>query len=215
MKKHTFTPIQVALVPVIYGCKGESAATAALALAPVVVLVGVVVVPEQESLSAGATQARELRKVLRELGRSEQVHSKSHVIVAHKPWADLLDTIRAEQPDLLLLEWAQHLTALSVTLVEVLTRPPCDVALVRRPMSGGPFPPKPSRVLVPIRGGPHAELAARLGLGLRPSQLTALHLMPSASPPSDAPFRGLERVLKRLPEVQFLSASTDDPAQTI
>jgi glucosyl-3-phosphoglycerate synthase len=215
MKRHTFTPIQMALVPVIYGYKGESALAAAQALSPVVVVVGVVVVPEQESLSAGATPARELRKVLRALGRSEQVRPKSQVIVSHKPWADLLEAIRAEQPDLLLLEWAEQLTALSVTLVEVLTRPPCDVALVRRPMSGGPFPPRLSRVLVPIRGGPHAELAARLGLGLRPSQLTTLHLTPSGVPPSDAPFRGLERVLKRLPEVQFLSATTADPAQTI
>ncbi|MEK9163862.1 MAG: glucosyl-3-phosphoglycerate synthase, partial [Chloroflexota bacterium] len=120
------------------------------------------------------------------------------------------EVIATEEPDLLLFEWDCHLKALGVTAAEVLTRPPCDVALVR-----GPFPPEIKRVLVPMRGGPHAELVLRIGLSLRPRQLTALHLTSNDSPGSDAPFRGLERVLQRLPDVQKRAAVTDDPAQTI
>lgn len=210
MKKHVFASIHTALTPVVYGCRGEAALAAARAIAPEVVLVGIVPVPLQESLSTGAARARQLRKMLRELGRSEQVRSKARVIVSHQPWMDLVELIRNEQPDLLVLEWAEHWNALGVTPDDVLTRPPCDVALVR-----GPFPQPPARVLVPVRGGPHAELALRLGLSLHPHELTTLHLTPPGNQQSDAPFRGLERVLKRLPEVQARSAVTTDPSQTI
>lgn len=210
MKKHVFASIHTALTPVVHGCRGEAALAAAQAIAPEVVLVGIVPVPLQESLSTGAARARQLRKMLRELGRSEQVRSKAHVIVSHRPWMDLVELIRNEQPDLLVLEWPEHWNALGVTPDDVLTRPPCDVALVR-----GPFPQPPTRVLVPVRGGPHAELALRLGLSLHPHELTTLHLTPPGNEQSDAPYRGLERVLKRLPEVQARSAVTTDPSQTI
>jgi glucosyl-3-phosphoglycerate synthase len=98
---------------------------------------------------------------------------------------------------------------MGVTSAEVLARPVCDVVLVR-----GPFPEGSRRVLLPMRGGPHAELALRLGLSLRPEQITTLHLTPPGEY-SDAPFRGLEQILRRLPELQTRTASTKDPAQTI
>lgn len=210
MRQHIFAPIQTALVPVVHGCPGEAALAAARALAMEVILIGVVRMPPGESLSAGATKARELRKILRELGRSEHIRSKVNVIVSHTPWAELMEVITAEQPDLLLIGWAEQWTALGLTPEEVLLRPPCDVALVR-----GPLPQRLERVLLPVRGGPHAELAVRLGLGLHPSRLTTLHLSRPDAPQSDAPFRGLERVLKHLPEARFVSAITVDPAQTI
>jgi glucosyl-3-phosphoglycerate synthase len=210
MKRHRFAPIQTALALVVEDHRGEAALAAARALAAEVVLVGVVVIPPAESLSTGAAKARGLRKVLRELGRSEQIRSKAHVVVSHRPWAELSAIIAEEQPDLLLLEWPEQWAALGFTPEEVLVRPPCDVALVR-----GPFPARLTQVLIPVRGGPHAELAVRLGLGLRPERLTTLHLTSGEAPHSDAPFHGLERVLKRLADVQSLSAATTDPAQTI
>jgi nucleotide-binding universal stress UspA family protein/glycosyltransferase involved in cell wall biosynthesis len=210
MRKHIFAPIDTALVPVVHGCRGEAALAAARALASQVVLIGVVKIPLEDSLSTGVTKARELRKTLRELGRAEHVRSKAHVVVSQTPWAELVDAIAAEQPDLLVLEWLEQWTALGLLPEEVLVRPPCDVVLVR-----GPFPPRLGRVLVAVRGGPHAELSVRLGLGLRPGQLTTLHLMPLDAAQNDKPFRALEHVLKRLPEVQSLSVATADPAQTI
>jgi glucosyl-3-phosphoglycerate synthase len=70
-------------------------------------------------------------------------------------------------------------------------------------------------VLVPLRGGPHAELALRVGLSLRPAELTALHLTRAGQAESDAPFHGLKQVLQRLPEVEKRVAVTADAAQTI
>jgi glucosyl-3-phosphoglycerate synthase len=210
MRKHRFASIRTALVPIVYDCDYEAALAAARALASDVVLVGLVQIPAGEPLSAGSTKARQVRKLLRELADGAQVRSKSAVPVSHTPWADLLKVIDFEEPDLLLLEWLCHLDSLGVTVAEALARPPCDVALVR-----GPFPEEPGRVLAPVRGGPHAELALRVGLSLHPQQLTALHLTLQDQATTDAPFRGLEQVLKRLPEVQTESAVTADPAAMI
>ncbi|MBI5830439.1 MAG: glucosyl-3-phosphoglycerate synthase [Chloroflexi bacterium] len=210
MKKHVFASIRTALVPIVWECDGEAAFKAARALASEVILVGLVAIPPDEPLSAGAIKARQVRQRLRQFADGRGVRSKARVRVSHTPWADLLEVIAAEEPDLLLLEWDCQLKTLGVTAADVLTRPPCDVALVR-----GPFPGDIRRALVPVRGGPHAELALRIGLSLQARELSTLHLTPGQNAGSDAPFRGLEKVLQRLPNVRQRSAVTDDPAQTI
>lgn len=210
MKKNKTGYIRSALVPVVHGCDCHSALNAALRLAADVILIGVVQVPLQESLSAGAYHARQVRRLLRELSAGPQVRYKAEVQVSHTPWHDLVKVIAEDEPDLLLLDWPCQLDALRVTAAEVLTRPPCDVALVR-----GPIEAEFKHVLLPMRGGPHAELALRVGLSTHAANLTALHLKPKHEGESDVPFRGLEQTLKSLPEVKTRSAVTTDPAQTI
>jgi glucosyl-3-phosphoglycerate synthase len=212
MTRHHITSLRTVLVPIVFGCECQAALAAARALAREVVLVGLVKVEPGQSLSAGVSPARMVRRRLRKLALAggDPFRTKARVSVSTTPWADLLAVIAAEEPDLLLLEWECHPDSLGVTLEEILTRPPCNVALVR-----GPFPQLPGRVLVPVRGGPHAELALRVGLSLHPRQLTTLHLTTAGGAGSDAPFRGLEHVLRRLPDVQARSALTTDPAQTI
>jgi len=200
------------MVPIIQGCDSEAVLSIARLMAPDIVLVGVVNIPSSEPLSAGMTQARQVRRTLREVVErsGRQARLKAQVIVSHKPWNELLAVIADETPDLLVLDWACHIEALSTTVADVLTRPPCDVALVR-----GPFPAEPGRVLVPVRGGPHAELALRVGLSLTPRELTTLHLTSGDGPHSDAPFHGLRQILGRMPDVRSRSATTADPAHTI
>ena len=210
MVKNRVDYVRTAWVPVLHGCACEDALKAACRLAVDVVLVGVVYVPAQQPLSAGAYEARQVRRKLRALSSGEQVRYKSQAHVSHRPWADLVEAIAADEPDLLLLEWPCQLDALHVTAAEVLTRPPCDVALVR-----GPLPDQIQHVLVPVRGGPHAELALRVGLSANPIDLTALHLTSAQKRETDAPFRGLEQILKSLPEIKTRSAVTTDLAQKI
>ncbi|MEP7137314.1 MAG: glycosyltransferase, partial [Chloroflexota bacterium] len=209
MQRHSkYVPIHTILVPMIHEGPGIHALDIARQFDAEIILVGVVVVPADQSLSVGAAGARAVRRLLRIFGKDKRITSKSQVIVSHEPWNDLSKLLRDEKPDLLCLEFESHLKALHVTVSDVLTRPPCDVALVRGKISS-----KPKQVLVPVRGGPHAELALRVGLGLQPQGVTALHLR--ASDDIDAPFKGLDRVLKQMPEVQKQFTVTDDAAGLI
>jgi len=213
MRKYPeFVPIQTVLVPLVHEGPGTQALELARCLDANITLVGVVVVPPEESLSVGATAARELRKQLRQYAKEPRITGKSQIIVSYQPWKELAKLLQNERPDLLCLEWDSHFQALGVAASEVLSRPPCNVALIRGKLSNAP-----KQVLVPVRGGPHAELALRVGLGLQAKGVTALHLRRPDDPKagSDAPFKGLERVLKQMPDVKTQFAVTDDPAQLI
>ena len=213
LQKHSaFTPIHTILIPLFHEGPGIHALEVARHFDAEIILVGVVVVPPDQSLSVGAVAARALRKQLRFYGKDERITSKSQIIVSYQPWNELSNLLQKEKPGLLCLEWDSHFSALGVTTNDVLTRPPCDVALVR-----GKLPNKPKQILVPVRGGPHAELSLRVGLGLHPKGVTALHLRKSDDPEagSDAPFKGLDRVLRQMPDVQKQFVVTDDAAQLI
>ena len=213
MKRHSeFTPIHTIFVPLVHEGPGLHALDVARLFDAQVTLVGVVVVPPDQSLSTAAAAARTLRRLLRIFGRDKGVASKSQVIVSYEPWHDLSKLLRDVKPDLLFLEFESHLRALHVTLSDVLTRPPCNVALVR-----GKITSKPNQVLVPVRGGPHAELGLRVGMGLQANGVTTLHIRNPDGPDAakDAAFKGLDRVLKQLPEVQKQFEVTEDPVQVI
>lgn len=211
-KRPAFTPLHTLLIPLVHHGPGLQALQLAQYFDAQIMLVGVVVVPPDQSLSHGAAAARELRKQLRHWEPTPNITSKAQIIVAHQPWPDLLKLIQAEEPGALLLEWDAHFGALGVSPHEMLAHPPCNVALLR-----GALAHPPQRVLVPVRGGPHAELALRVGLGLCPTQVTALHIRRPDDPAagSDAPFKGLGRVLNQLPNVQKEFTVTDDAVQLI
>ncbi|MCX6081909.1 MAG: glucosyl-3-phosphoglycerate synthase [Chloroflexi bacterium] len=212
MKTQKFRSFRSVIVPVIYGAKKNPALDAARALDAQVTLVGLVPVAAGESLSLGAAAARQMRQQLRSLSDDIRIRARSRVLVSHQIWNDLLTLIHADEPDLLLLDLDEHFEALGISVSDALLRPPCNVALLR-----GPFPQGPARILIPLRGGPHAELALRMGLSIRDSQITSLHLSPleEKHARTDAPFRGLQRVLSQLPEVEKHSMVTGQPAQAI
>jgi hypothetical protein len=197
---------------VVYGCRGKSVMAAARALGANVILVGLVRVPRGKSLSVGAARARKVRHRMLSLADGYRIRARTPVHVSHNPWHELLQRIGKNEPDLLLLEWNEHFGALGVPSEDVLLHPPCNVGLAR-----GPFPKGPLRILIPLRGGPHAELALRTGLSIQEGRITTLHLRTGeiTGPQSDAPFHGLGRVIAQLPEVENRSRGTSDPAQSI
>ena len=211
-KQNGFTPIRTILIPFVHEGPGIHALDSARHFNADIILVGVVVVPPDQSLSVGAASARALRRLLRIFSKDARVTAKSQVIVDYEPWNSLSKLVQDEKPDLLFLEFDSHLKALRVSASDVLVRPPCDVALVR-----GKILTKPKQVLVPVRGGPHAELAFRVGLGLESKGVTTLHIRRPDEPQSavDAPFKGLERVLRQMPEVQKQVEVTEEAAQVI
>jgi len=177
-------------------------------------LAGIVEVNKQGSISKGAYQAQELRLKLRQLMRGAQLRCLPYVAVSNCPWEEFLQIVHDQQPDLIILEWSCHFDWLQTTPFEAFRDLPCDILLVR-----GPIPNKVNAILVPVRGGPHAELAIRITLAVSQSQraaATSLHIFSeSVSTETDAPFRGINRVLKNLPEFEKLELASDDPAVAI
>lgn len=211
-----FTPFRTALVPVLLGCDVTAALDAASQIAEEVRLVGLVVASPERGLSANTKEARALRRLIRHL--HDQVESArpnlrhySEVLVAPEPWPELVRCVAQHSPDLLVLDWRSHPESFGLSIEDILRAPPCDVALVR-----GPFPQRPQRVLMPLRGGPHAELVLNVGLALRAPTLHALHLRRTQTPTQDqASFAGLNRVLRQMPEVRMHWLVTDDPVEVI
>lgn len=203
------------LVPVLHGAVPGAALTVASMIAegPQVMLVGIVGIPEGESLSGAALPAREVRQRLREYEQSRTVRSSGRIRASHNPWAELVQVVQEEAPDLLILE-ATQLPLLKMTPGEVLRFPPCDMII-----ASGEFPERPNDVLFALRGGPYAELALRLGLAMgrtSRARLTALHLSPMTTAPlGDPAFKGVDRVLRNLPEVTRRYVKTDDAAAGI
>lgn len=209
-EKTLFASLRRVLVPVVHGCKDDSALKIARALAPEVVVAGIVALPHHSALSSGAGKAQMLRTALRKLGRGSQVRCRSQVLVTATPWRDLQRVIQDEEPDLLVLNVPEDLQALGLTADEALSSPECDVALVR-----GPIASYAGRVLVPVRGGPFAELSLRIGMSMRPKELRALHLQLTGESSANGPFTALQRVLEHIPEVSLQSVVTADAGSTI
>ena len=204
------------LVPIVYGCKQASAINAARAIAGEndVTFVGIIYVPEGESLSIAAARAREVRQTLKALSNMKQIDRRTAVHATHRPWDEMIKVIAKERPDLLVLEYPCQFENLKTTPQEVLAHPPCDIAIVNPHI-----PEKLQDVLIPIRGGPYAELALRTALSMRrfhQIDITSLHMVPTnPSFKQDAAFRGIERVLKNLPEVKRQDIVTDNPAEAL
>jgi glycosyltransferase involved in cell wall biosynthesis/nucleotide-binding universal stress UspA family protein len=205
------TIFQKVLVPVLWECDCANALAAARAIAREgqSLVVGIVGIREGESLSVAASPARLLRKRLSELAGEGHLAIRERVRVSHRPWEELIHIVEEEEPDLLLLNWPCQFESMGITAAQALANPPCDMAIVC-----GPIPGDPRRVLVSIRGGPYAELALRVSLALSDSDessLTSLHFRKAADT-RDAPYRGFERVLSNLPDVERRELVADDPA---
>src|SRR5688500_10267129 len=174
-KKKIFKKV---LVPIVHGCEQSSAINAARAIAGEddVLLMGLVYIPESKSLSSAAMHAQEVRQILKKLATVKHIHRWTEVYVTHRPWNEIAKVVEKEKPDLLILEYPCHFETLKTTPVEVLTHPPCDIAIVNPHI-----PDNLKSVLIPIRGGPYAELALRIALSInrfRQMDITSLHVLP-------------------------------------
>ncbi|GAB4452135.1 MAG: hypothetical protein OHK0041_15290 [Anaerolineales bacterium] len=200
--------IRLALVPIGRGDDGQNAFHAAHRIAEEVMLVGVLPIKRGKSVSAGAQQAREIRKRLMSMSNTN-VRFKSTVIVSPVVWKDLQGIIANEKPELLMVEWKDGKTLWGDPIANILVNPVCNVAIVR-----GNFHAEPERTLVLARGGPFAELALQVGMSLRSKQLDVLHIALTGAE-TDAPFKGLKHILSHIPEANLRSLTTADAVRTI
>ena len=203
------------LIPAIHGYELKDCLRVANSMVSneSVLLAGMVVVGDESSLSAGALPAQELRKSLRELKTKQDTNSLELIRVTNHPWKELTKIVREEKPDLLILDSA-HCDAFRRSIPQLLRDAPCNIAV-----ACGVMPKKIQKVFVPMRGGPNAELALRLGLAFSRhgrASIDTLHISPKTDKSTrDVAFRGLERVLNNLPEVHRKNLQTNDPTTSI
>lgn len=213
----TRTLLQKVMVPVVWNCAQDSALAAAKAIGGEgnVLYRGIVAMSPELSLSMAAIPAREVRKQLRQLSGGDHVPRWAKVYVSYQPWLEVLKAVEHEKPDLLILEWPSQFEALRTTIDEVLAQPPCNILVVNSHFAHNP----PRKILVPMRGGPYAELALRIALSLQRtlgSEITTLHTRPpEAKVEYDIAFQGIKNVLRNLPEIKQEEVITDTPAEVI
>ncbi|MHB8631402.1 MAG: glucosyl-3-phosphoglycerate synthase [Candidatus Limnocylindria bacterium] len=139
-----------------------------------IVVASVIEVPEGETLASAQPQARARRRELATLAGSRTI--RPLVTVARVGWAAIADAAREDRPDLLLIGWRRPgWDYLGTTIEDILRDPPCDLAIVKGPVG------RARRILIPVRGGRYAELAARIGVDLaraRSGTVTLLHVAP-------------------------------------
>ena len=145
----------------------------ALAAGEELILVSALEVPEGDTLASVQPEARRLRRTLDQLVPAN-ARARTLVTVARQGWQAIQETVANERPDLLLLSWRRPgWDLLGTTIEDVLRNPPCDIAVVKGPLS------RARRILVPVRGGRYADLAAKVAIGwarARGGAVTLLHV---------------------------------------
>ena len=132
-----------------------------------VITLGVVEIPEELAFSEGAVPARMHRQLLGRLRRPEspRIELRTLVRVHRQVWQGIVEAAQEEHVDLILLGWSGRAdtphAVLGTTIDEAVRNAPCDIAITK-----GLSVSAAKRILVPIRGGPHAALAFRLATGL-------------------------------------------------
>lgn len=214
-KRYLKTIFRKVLVPVVYGSECEAALSIARLVAGEgqISLVGLVYVPTGSTLSAAATPVREVRQKLKTFSEENRIRVDERVHASHNLWGELVDIVQEKRPNLLILVWPSDFEAMQIPS-DALIHPPCDVAII-----GGSIPKNPKSVLVSIRGGPYAELSVRISDAIAHNShasVTSLHItVPGTMARKDAPFRSLEKVLMRMPEIRREVIDTKDPIKAI
>jgi len=148
---------------------------------------GIVEVPEGMPLSEGATRARHARRLLQKVLDYAPDGTTIHPIVRIGRHAaeGIIEASAEQEADLIIFGWGGKAppgrdgsapTAFSPTIDEVVRDSPCDIAVVKQRGSK-----EIRRVLVPVRGGPHAELAMRYADAIarhHDATVVVLHLVP-------------------------------------
>jgi glucosyl-3-phosphoglycerate synthase len=148
---------------------------------------GIVEVPEGMPLSEGATRARHARRLLQRVLDYAPDGTTIHPIVRIGRHAaeGIIEASAEQEADLVIFGWGGRAaggregngpTVFSPTIDEVVRDSPCDIAVVKQRGSK-----EIRRVLVPVRGGPHAELALRYADAIaryHDATVVVLHLVP-------------------------------------
>src|SRR5438093_12159837 len=187
---------------------------AALAGDGEVVLASAIEVTGDATLASAQPEARARRRALDALaGEVPGRHARSLVTVARVGWDAIREACATERPDLLLVAWRRPGWDMFGTRIGAIRRqPPCDLAVAKG------RPARAKRILVPVRGGRYAQLAARLGIALAKAQGGAVTLLHVAEPDGGRKAQTLYQLLGERAydeRVERLVTRSGDPATVI
>ena len=148
---------------------------------------GIVEVPEGMPLSEGATRARHARRLLQKVLDFAPDGTTIHPIVRIGRHAaeGIVEASAEQEADLVIFGWGGKAptghagnghAVFSATIDEVVRDSPADIAVVKQRGSK-----VIRRIIVPVRGGPHAELAVRYADAIarrHDAQVSVLHFVP-------------------------------------
>src|SRR3989442_11137189 len=176
-----------------------------------VVLASAIEVTGDATLASAQPEARGRRRALDALaGEIPGRHLRSLVTVARVAWDAIREACATERPDLLLLGWRRPgWDVLGTTIEAILRAPPCDLAVVKG------RPARAKRILVPVRGGRYAQLAARIGIELAKApggSVTLLHVAhPNSGRKPQTPYQLLGEPAYDSRGVRLVPPSGDPP----
>jgi glucosyl-3-phosphoglycerate synthase len=167
-----------------------------------VVVLGVVEVPAGQPLSDGMLETRQVRADFDALGASDHGAPVRGVItVAHDLTAGIRTAAEEQRANLILLGWPAEAFSserlFGPPIDSLLRQPPCDVVVAR--LRAGLW----RRVLLPVRGGPHTNLACDVALALADHHDAAISVLYAANPrlPDHASVRDSLQALRTMPRV--------------
>ncbi len=148
---------------------------------------GIVEVPEGMPLSEGATRARHARRLLQRVLDFAPQGTAIHPIVRIGRHAaeGIIEASAEQEADLIIFGWGGKAPAgrdgtgpsvFSPTIDEVVRDSPADIAVVKQRGTKDI-----RRIIVPVRGGPHAELAVRYADAIarrHDAKVSVLHFVP-------------------------------------
>ncbi|HET7677875.1 MAG TPA: glucosyl-3-phosphoglycerate synthase [Candidatus Limnocylindrales bacterium] len=161
---------------------------------------GIVEVPEGMPLSEGATRARQARRLLQRVLEfaPEGVEITTKVRIGRRAAEGIIEAAGEEEADLVIFGWGgrpggrKGEAVFSPTIDEVVRDAPCDIAVIKQRGVG-----EVRRILAPVRGGPHAELALRFADALGRSLDAGVQVLHVVQPDIDATVRAqAERALQ-------------------
>ena len=177
---------------------------------------GIVEVPEGMPLSEGATKARQARRLLQRVLDfvPPGVELRTVVRIGRRAAEGIVELAAEEDADLIIFGWAgrpggKHGSTEAVfspTIDEVVRDAPCNIAVVKQRGIKDV-----RRILAPVRGGPHAELALSYAAALGRYFEAAVDVMHVVAPDvSDVNRARIERALST-----FVRTNADEPARPL
>ncbi len=177
---------------------------------------GIVEVPEGMALSDGATKARQARRLLQRVLEFTPpgVELRTVVRIGRRAAEGIVELAAEEEVDLIIFGWAgrpggKHGASdavFSPTIDEVVRAAPCDICVVKQRGIKDV-----QRILTPVRGGPHAELALSYAAALGRYFEAAVDVMHVVPPDvSDDARAQIERAL-----ATFVRTHADEPARPL